>query len=398
MKQKTGRKLLSFLLTLAMLIGLMPGMGLTAYADVSGAGTEAIYTFNAASASDDIGKWQYDFPLDGNQKSKITKIKVLIDMMSIAENGWGQVVYSKGEYGQADRVDHTAIFENTPCVKKYTAGEGSIDGVQSAIVQLVGKGRLLAYTITFTEGEPKTGGDWTIPEITPPVAEVGLEVTGSQQKLVTEGALTGTGTFEYSLDNQTWSTDVPEGKDAGSYTVYYRIKSNNKIYRPLQGEQGIPVSIAKKEVTVTAKDLNTYVGGEVPSLSAPILDTHYSVTGLVGTDELTTAPTLVYQKDGSTATPDSATAGTYDIVPSGASAGDNYNISYINGTLTISEKQPATVTKAPEAKALTYTGSVQELVTAGTATGGEMQYALGTKDAATEEYTTSIPTATEAGT
>ena len=32
MKQKTGRKLLSFLLTLAMLVGLMPGMGLTAYA------------------------------------------------------------------------------------------------------------------------------------------------------------------------------------------------------------------------------------------------------------------------------------------------------------------------------------------------------------------------------
>ena len=33
MKQKTGRKLLSFLLTLAMLVGLMPGMSLTALAD-----------------------------------------------------------------------------------------------------------------------------------------------------------------------------------------------------------------------------------------------------------------------------------------------------------------------------------------------------------------------------
>ena len=32
MKQKSGRKLLSFLLTLAMVVGLMPGMGLTAYA------------------------------------------------------------------------------------------------------------------------------------------------------------------------------------------------------------------------------------------------------------------------------------------------------------------------------------------------------------------------------
>ena len=32
MKQKLGRKLLSFLLALAMVVGLMPGMGLTAYA------------------------------------------------------------------------------------------------------------------------------------------------------------------------------------------------------------------------------------------------------------------------------------------------------------------------------------------------------------------------------
>ena len=31
-KRKLGRKLMSFLLTLAMVIGLMPGMGLTAYA------------------------------------------------------------------------------------------------------------------------------------------------------------------------------------------------------------------------------------------------------------------------------------------------------------------------------------------------------------------------------
>lgn len=61
-------------------------------------------------------------------------------------------------------------------------------------------------------------------------------------------------------------------------------------------------------------------------------------------------------------------------------------------------KAPATVTKAPEAKTLTYTGSAQELVTAGTASGGEMQYALGTKDAATGTYSAFIPTKTDAGT
>ena len=61
-------------------------------------------------------------------------------------------------------------------------------------------------------------------------------------------------------------------------------------------------------------------------------------------------------------------------------------------------KPVAVVTTAPEAKTLTYTGSAQELVTAGTAKGGTMQYALGTATEATEPYTTSIPAATNAGT
>ncbi len=43
---------------------------------------------------------------------------------------------------------------------------------------------------------------------------------------------------------------------------------------------------------------------------------------------LTTDPTLAYQKDSEPATPDSTKAGTYDIVPSGADAGGNYDITY----------------------------------------------------------------------
>ena len=66
-------------------------------------------------------------------------------------------------------------------------------------------------------------------------------------------------------------------------------------------------------------------------------------------------------------------------------------------TLTVNkvDSTAATVT----ANTLIYTGSAQALVTVtGEATGGTMQYALGTKDAATEEYTPSIPTGTDAGT
>ena len=50
-----------------------------------------------------------------------------------------------------------------------------------------------------------------------------------------------------------------------------------------------------------------------------------------------------------------------------------------------------TVTTAPSALNLTYSGSAQALVSAGAASGGEMQYALGTAAAATGTYTTTIP-------
>ena len=98
------------------------------------------------------------------------------------------------------------------------------------------------------------------------------------------------------------------------------------------------------------------------------------------------------------------TSGT--ITPSAATikSGDadvtaNYDITYANGVLTVSEGAP-TVT-APTAKTgLAYTGDEQELVNAGSVTGGTMEYVLGTDgtDAPTEGYGATIPTGTDVGT
>ena len=212
---------------------------------------------------------------------------------------------------------------------------------------------------------------------------------------------TGTGVWTWTCSDDTVLQITPNGATAtvkilkvGSATVTARYESDTTIDTKIT-----KIAVNPKTLTIKAKDQSIYVGGKVPSLSNPAMDTHYTVTGLVGEDKLTAAPTLAYQKNGSAATPDNTTAGTYDIVPSGASAGDNYTIKYYtNGTLTISEKQPATVTKAPEAKALTYNGEAQALVTAGEAEGGTMHYALGTATEATQPYTTSVPAKTNAGT
>ena len=64
-------------------------------------------------------------------------------------------------------------------------------------------------------------------------------------------------------------------------------------------------------------------------------------------------------------------------------------------TYTYAAKGAVVITQTPTANTLTYDGQAHELITAGKATGGTMQYALGT-DAITEPdataYSTSIPT------
>lgn len=58
----------------------------------------------------------------------------------------------------------------------------------------------------------------------------------------------------------------------------------------------------------------------------------------------------------------------------------------------------ATVTTKPVANSLTYNGNEQQLVTPGQATGGTLQYALGTETEATTNYSTEIPKGKDAKT
>ena len=73
---------------------------------------------------------------------------------------------------------------------------------------------------------------------------------------------------------------------------------------------------------------------------------------------------------------------------------------YTDSKLVRNDLDPAVVQTPPEPKKLTYRASELELVTAGTATGGTMQYALGTSSetAPTEGWSDSLPKGINAGT
>ena len=110
-----------------------------------------------------------------------------------------------------------------------------------------------------------------------------------------------------------------------------------------QATRDVTVTVNKATITVTANNQSIYVNDAAPNLSSPMLGTHYTVTGLVGEDILGGTIAMKYQKDSVDTVPNVATPGTYDIVISGAEApvGDNYDISYVPGTLTISARPVA---------------------------------------------------------
>ena len=116
------------------------------------------------------------------------------------------------------------------------------------------------------------------------------------------------------------------GKDAGTKVVYWKAALNGK-----EASGSAAVSIAPAEVTIAVLDQSVPVGTPAPSLAAPIAGTHYTVSGLCGTDTLIVAPVLTYPE-----TPDTSAAGSFVIRAGGADAGSNYTIHYTDGTLTVS--------------------------------------------------------------
>ena len=110
------------------------------------------------------------------------------------------------------------------------------------------------YTVTFS---PELGSlRWTInkaniatTDITAPKAIEGLKYTGNGQLLVKKGSAEG-GTMLYSLDGTNWSENVPEGTDAKTYNVYYKVKGDKNHNDLENGNFKVEVTI-KNGNTVT---------------------------------------------------------------------------------------------------------------------------------------------------
>ena len=103
-----------------------------------------------------------------------------------------------------------------------------------------------------------------------------LTYTGESRPLVTTGVASG-GTMYYSIDGgNTWSVDVPEGVDAGDYSVLYKVVGDTN-HEDSSGS-AVSVSIARASNGMTVPESLKASYGSSVDLSKVISDANGSVT------------------------------------------------------------------------------------------------------------------------
>ena len=337
-----------------------------------------------------------------------------------------EVTAKDGETVLTEGTDYTLAYTNN-----VEAG--------TATVTATGKGNYSGTTTaTFTIG--KAG-------ITPtaPTAVEGLVYTAQAQTLIGAGQAEG-GEMQYSLDGENYSTALPQGTDAGEYTVYYKVvgdKNHNDTEALTMTAAIAPAGLTAvmleetnfvynqqeqtaQVATVSAGTLSVPEGSyDVTGNKATNAGTYYvTVTGkgnftgrataqwsIVDADaklfRVSISPkTFVYDgtekrpevtvKSGSTVLTEGTDfkVGYYFNVNAGTAVVIVTGYRNYSGTSTASftiEKADVGLTAPTAAEGLVYTAQAQTLTGAGQAEGGEMLYSLDGSN-----YSTALPQGTDA--
>ena len=230
---------------------------------------------------------------------------------------------------------------------------------------------------TFVDAEVKFAIKEAGAVLTKDPAAKNLTYTGQPQDLVDVGTATG-GTVVYSdtdKDNpDSYSETIPQGTNAGTYTVYYMVKGDANHADTAPGQ--VSVTIKPKEITpaITLNPASFVYDGTAKTPAVTVADDGKTIAG--------TEYSVSYR--------DNVNAGTATVTVSDNNGG-NY---IVNGTATfeITKKAP-TVTAPKEIAGLQYNGERQDLVQAGVTNDGTVYYSVNGGN-----YTSAVPSELAVGT
>lgn len=188
-------------------------------------------------------------------------------------------------------------------------------------------------------------------------------------------------------DNGSDKFSVTKGGD-GTYSLYAGAVGNFILTVTAtadgynQKQETVSFSVGKAALTVTADNVTVTYGEPKPEFTAQI-------NGFVNDDyEGDLTGTLEFDCAYAAGSP----VGTYPITPKGLTS-NNYSISFVYGTLTVTENAVPMPT-APVGKTLTYNSGLQDLIIPGSAEHGTMYYSLSQNG----PWNAAVPQAKDAGT
>ena len=239
-----------------------------------------------------------------------------------------------GSFGTITTADSEKVLSGDPVMEgnslKFTfVNDASKANKMATItVPVTGATNYESYTITVTV----TVNDKTTPVVTAPAAKTRLVYNGADQVLIDAGSATG-GTLQYSLASGSgYSTELPKVKNAGTYTVYYKVIGNDG-YADVP-ENSVSVSVAKRAISVKADNKSMTANGTLPTFTV----TYGNFAS--GDSEAT----VIETKTTAFCTADGTSTGSFPITVSGTTAlksgmDTNYEVGTPeSGTLTVNPR------------------------------------------------------------
>ena len=378
-------------------------------------GTSGTTYPESTAAPTDVGSYKVTFNVAGGQNFNAAS-GLSIDTLKINKVNYTPPTVSDTVRSNQVTTNKTLALPDLPAGASYGAS-GTVGGTAG----LISSHSVSSTTLTYSTTN-KTDG--TSATITIPVTgatnyndynvvvtvtaknkdDAGVSITNGSSAAVTYGETITIHATKTASEDGTWTWNY-------NTAVFDVVGANNESSITLKAKQATTTAVT---VTATFESSN-YMGDASISVNVnqatPVAeDFEFTAPTMLvydGSDKTATvtaksgiagmgAVTVKYFKDGSPTT-DTKAVGTY-VVKVDVAAGTNYaaisDLTTDEWTFTVTRAN-ASVTTAPAAVgSLGYDGSAKNLITAGTCTGGTMNYQLGDSGA----WGATIPQATNAGT
>ncbi len=369
------KRFLSIVLTLAMLVGMFPSMSLTA----SAADTTTTITSPATTGTMTI-----------TLTIAAASVKTAPEANTLTYSGSAQTLTTTGEAGVGTlqyQLGESATTEPTG-----TWGTTVPQGTEAKDYYVWYRSRVNDNNISTAGCKTVTIAKASITNATVTLSDTSLVYTGSEQSVTVSSVKLGDTTLTADTDYEV--TSGTTGTARNTYTVTVTGKGNYKDTATAQWSIGLATPTIE---TIPTASAITY--------GQKLADSTLT-GGVAKLGDTTVAGTFAWKNTETKPAVSDSNATEYDVVFTPTDA-DNYAAVECKVKLTVNKAEPTVTT--PTAKTLTYTGSAQELVNAGSTNDGTMYYVIGendttapvfdgTSDGTDKKWSTSIPTATDAAT